>query len=224
MLLTGIDCSYDSLTEQEADDLWDAGIRVFGQCLWTGAEQPPVRVTNLRVAQQRGFLLVGYSSITASHPGDWHMRAGRSGVPDDLWNALVKVPVDVELPGLTVAMVEDALTQQQAFGKPRDVYTSYNCWFNMMGNPQKPADCGLWDANWDNVADLFMVRHYGGWMTCWGKQYRGGSYVAGQYADSNVFDLELPPAPSPPGPVVATSKQIIQFHLNAALAESEKLP
>lgn len=220
-MLAGIDCSYDTLTEQEADDLWNAGIRVFQQCLWTGAEQPPPRVINLRVAQQRGFTLLGYSSITPSHPGSWHMQMGRSGVPDDLWEQMVKIPVDVELPGLTIDMVKDALAQQEIMGKPRDIYTSYNVWVNMMGNPAHPEGTGLQDANWNGQADLVMQRPYGGWTSIWGHQYRGGSYINGQYADSNVFDLEpVQPVPQP----VQPGKETLRFLLNAALAEVEKLP
>ena len=219
-MLAGIDCSYDELLEQEADDLWNAGIRVFAQCLWTGAEQPPTRVINLRVAQQRGFLLVGYASLTSRKID--HMSAAKAGMPADLWGQLVRLPVDVELPGISMGQIDDAVNTVASWGKPRDIYTSYNQWVNVMGNPAAPANTGLWDANWDGVANLTLVRPYGNWTACWGKQYRGGSYINGQYADSNVFDLAgLEPNPSPPA---ASTKDNLRFLLNAALAEVEKLP
>ena len=54
-MIRGIDCSYDTLTDSEASALKQHGIQIFGQGLWTAAEAPSVRISNLRVAERAGM-------------------------------------------------------------------------------------------------------------------------------------------------------------------------
>jgi hypothetical protein len=46
----GVDGSFDTLTLEEAQRLKAAGVQVYAQCLWIGAEQPAGRVISLRNA------------------------------------------------------------------------------------------------------------------------------------------------------------------------------
>ena len=210
----GVDSSYDELTATEARRLKDNGVQVYAQCLWTAAEQPEPRVRSLRNALNAGIpKLVGYISINRHHDGAWHVDRGREGVPDDIWNSLARVPIDVELSGLTLAHVNQALDRAAALGKPKDVYTNYNTWVNTLGNPTRPEGVGLWNAIWDDNPDFDFPRlRFGGWQDgeVWGEQWSGGTNVFGQFADRNQFrasalglhvDSPVPVTPVPVTPV-----------------------
>lgn len=215
----GIDLSYDEISDADVARLKAAGVRVAVQCLWTGREQPGPRVTNLRrLKNAGGIALAGYISVTPHRDGAWHVDQGRAGVPDDIWAALKRVPVDVELPGLTADTVRRAVERVRALGKPRDIYTNWNTWVNVLGNPRTFTDCGLWNANWDGAPDFDFPRlPFGGWRPeqVWGEQWSGGTNVSGVFADRNQFraeafgiDVPAPPArpepPARPAPAVAT--------------------
>lgn len=193
----GIDCSFDELTAAEARNLYDAGVRVFIQALLaidhTGAVKPAARVNNLQVAHAAGFAIAGYIPIAPQRPGASYVNYAREGIPDGLWALLRRSPIDVELPGLTELQVLEALARAHDLEKPMDVYTNYNTWVNVLGNPQRPAGVGLWNALWDDHPDFDFPRlHYGGWQESevWGEQWSGGHYIAGQLADRNQFRPE----------------------------------
>ena len=206
--LFGIDSSFDELTADEAAALKAAGVQVYFQCLWTGTQQPASRVVSLRNAQHAGLILGGYISITREGSGADHVERGSAGIPSDLWAQLVKVPVDVELPGIRPERVDEALEALAFLGKPKDVYTSFNAWVNYVGNAPRPAGVGLWNAYWDGATDFdYPSLRFGNWQDheVWGEQFSGGTHVAGQYCDLNVFRSEAfapapPPPPTPPAP------------------------
>ena len=134
----GIDTSYAQVSLEKARELKLYGVLFAAQCLWTGAEQPATRVINLRNYHNAGIAIVGYISVASHHPGEWHVDQGRAGVPDDLWTALRKVPIDVELTGLDYAThVVRAWDRAAALGKPQDCYTSYHAWPDLLGNPDR---------------------------------------------------------------------------------------
>lgn len=192
-VVAGLDMSYDILMPAKAKALWDAGYRVFAQCLWTGIERPLVRLGNLRAAADQGFILIGYISIT-TRGGASDVVAARDGVPDDLWARLSLTPIDVELPGISDDTVRAAVEITVDLGKRRCIYTSYNHWIGRQRNSTAFMDCLLWDASWDgDPAASFLRRSYGGWTPeqVVGKQYTGGEYVSNVFADKDVFDLDL---------------------------------
>ncbi len=210
-----VDMSFDRLSLDEAKLLKLAGVRVLVQALWTAAQQPPLRVENLRVAEQAGFTepgyaIGGYASINANQPGDWHMDQAIAGIPQDLLGKLKKIAVDVELRGIKVVDIRKAISYIHDTGKPRDIYTSYNVWMNYLDvrNPQNFTDCGLWNAFWDNNPDFdFPSLTYGGWRPnqVWGEQWSGGTNVQGVFVDRNqfrddVWGLSVPTAPPDPVP------------------------
>ena len=192
--IPGVDSSFDELTLEEAQRLRDAGVKVFAQCLWTGNQQPPPRIISLRNAQQVDMILIGNISVSPSRNGIEHVDAARAGIPDDLWEALAKTPIDVELPNLQyVNHVVAAWERSLQLGKPRDTYTSFNAWVNLLQNPIRPPGVGLWNALWDLHPDFdFPTLRYGGWQDneVWGEQWSGGTLIEGQFADRNQFLLE----------------------------------
>jgi hypothetical protein len=217
----GIDISYQQLDDAKCNLLELAGVRSCGQCVWTGAEQPAPRVTNLRLLKDRlqtgrgKIMPYAYASITSSRTGIAHMASARAGFPDDLFAFMPKWVVDVELPGITILQVRQAVDQVAAWGKPRDVYTSYNAWVNYLGNPMTFQDTGLWNAYWDGDPDFdYPSRPFGRWREVWAEQWSGGTNVQGVFADRDqvradalgvVLAPPLPPITPVPTPPPAPS-------------------
>jgi hypothetical protein len=88
---------------------------------------------------------------------------GRAGVPDDIWDALALVFIDVELDGIPNATVRQAVEATANLGKRRAIYTSYNAWVTKQGNPQDFTDCLLWYAHWDNKPEIDWALPFGSW-------------------------------------------------------------
>lgn len=189
----GVDLSYDDLTPAEAIGLREAGVEVVAQCLWTGVEQPRPRVSNLRSAIAAGLTVMGYISVSSGRGGAEHAEAGRAGVPDDIWDQLVHVVTDVELPGISNETIRDCVERLVELGKPRAIYTSYGHWTGNQQNTTEFADCLLWNALWDGLPDIdFASLPYGGWSyeKLLGEQWSGGTYVRGVFVDRNTFIRE----------------------------------
>lgn len=189
----GVDASFDILDPIKAANLKAAGRRVFMQCLWDGTQQPAPRVENLRVAVQAGLYPVGYSSLTHSGTGRYHVEQGRAGVPDDLWNALLLVPSDIELPGILADQIRDSVEATFQMGKRRSIYTSIGHWQGQQQNNNQFGDCLLFNAYWDQNPDIDFTP-YGGWkslaqVVC--EQYTGGEDNQGIFSDRDVFNLAL---------------------------------
>ena len=198
--MIGVDLSYSRLSLTALENLRRKGAGVIGQCLWTAAEQPAPRIENLRLAVNEGWPVFGYISINARQEGDWHVGKGCSGVPDDLWNKLRFIAVDVELPGIQVTDIIKAVSEVRALGKIAIIYTSSNVWHNYI-NPSNSTMAAvnyhvpLWYANWNGRAAIDPAEiTYGGWdrITTVGKQYTGGTQV-GTWpnaidVDFNIFD------------------------------------
>jgi len=202
-----VDISYDLLTPVKAQVLKGAGVKGVVQCLWAdGREQPPNRVINLRNAEIGGLDIAGYVVVTpwSGITGAGHVQAGCRGIPQDLWNALLFVAIDVEVTGLTDVIVRGAVEALVALGKSRVIYTSWNAWVNYFGNSLAFTDCLLWNAYWDGAPDVdFASLPFGGWKITQvlGEQWSGGTNVGGTYADRNQFVTALlRPQPVPDDP------------------------
>lgn len=190
----GVDSSFDLFTKDEAVRLRDEyNVKVYAQCLWTGALKPSSAVQSLMNALEAGYIVLGYASIAPHHTGSWHMLNARAGIPEDLWAALAACPVDVELEGLTPGMVYEACDEMEDLGKHGDVYTNYNTWVNILGNPPVPPTSRLWNAFWDGDPDLDFIRLPYGWSVdrIMGEQYSGNTNLGGQVVDLNQFNTEL---------------------------------
>ena len=194
MIIPGVDASFDTLDEAEAKRLRAAGVQVWAQCLWDGGKQPAPRVTNLRTALCNGFIIAGYISVTSSRNGVYHVDCGRAGVPQDIWNTLALVFIDVELDDIPNGIVREAVNETARLGKRPSIYTSYNAWVNKQGNPKTFTDCLLWNALWDEHPDIdFPDLPYGGWKPeqVVAEQWSGGQYVEGVFVDRDSFVREL---------------------------------
>jgi hypothetical protein len=76
----------------------------------------------------------------------------------------------------------------QEFGVGRiGIYTSRGWWERYTGNNTEYSIFPLWDANWDNQADLTAFTPYGGWTAPTMKQYAGDRDLWGMKVDFNVY-------------------------------------
>lgn len=201
--VSAVDSSYDELTEDEARRLKAAGVELYIQALtalpFGGLEQPQSRVISLRNATYAGMKIAGYALIGGNLNVVSSMNFARSGLPLDLQAALEFCAIDVEVSGITAQDVEDAASYVRAWlpGKPVVVYTSYNAWVNLVGNPPKPEGSKLWDASW-GVPQGTLRRAYGGWTQAdlLLHQYSGETWLEGQHVDRNVWLMpDAQPAP-----------------------------
>jgi len=208
--MQGVDCSFDLLTPEEAVDLKAAGVEVFMQCLLaqpsSGPVQPDCRVINLRNASMAGMKILGYIVLPSGAGAESGLQAvemGRSGVPKDLWDRLLFVEADVELP-MQLASIRNMVNRLAEWGKGKVIYTNYSTWANVLNNPKSFTDCLLHNANWHNAPNIaFASLPFGGWtiQQVLAEQWSGGTYVQGQFADRNTFvtELLLPAATDPCG-------------------------
>lgn len=208
----GIDLSYHRVTNQQAQDLWDAGVRVVFQCIWTGRERPAPAEDNIRSLAAHGFIVCAYLSVSAGRTGLLHVQEGFDTLDPTVQKMLVHVAVDHELEGYPVSVVRDAVDALRNRGFQPLIYTSYNAWYNILGNPPIPRDWSIWNAFWDNDSDFDFARYpYGGAdpSQVIGEQFTGGEDVLGVNADRDLFQswffLPAPPQPEPeptPDPTV----------------------
>ncbi|KKN84441.1 hypothetical protein LCGC14_0289030 [marine sediment metagenome] len=189
-----VDASFDQLTLEEAQCLKSARWPVYVQCLWTATEQPGPRVLSLRTAQEAGLSIAGYISLNDVYGGAYHIDSGRAGVPNDLWDALDFVAVDVELRGIAIPNILQAIDWVEELGKRAVLYTSYNAWRNYVipGNSSAVSDRGtpLWNAIWDKHPDFdYPTLRYGGWQDdqVFMEQWSGGTHICGQFVDRNTI-------------------------------------
>lgn len=210
--LYGVDSSFDPLTLQEAQRLRAANVECYWQCLWTATQQPEPRVISLRNADAARLYLGAYISLNSSKPGPWHIDQGRAGVPDDIWQRLLFVAVDVELQGIRVEEIMKAVDRVITLGQRPTLYTSWNAWRNYIIPSNSPllAQRGvlLNNANWDGAPDIdFPSLPFGTWTIkqVLSEQWSGGTMVEGQFVDRNTFvrELLLPQPPPPPVPTPA---------------------
>lgn len=195
-LAFAVDASYSVASALRIQHLKDKKVELFIQCLWTGIEQPDPRIENLQFAQRQGLPIAGYISLNVDFTGPYHMDAGRAGVPEAIWNALEFVAVDVELPGIRVTQVEQAVEWLKFRGKQPIIYTSWNAWNNLTrpSNSSRLSAMGvpLWNAYWDSAPDIdFPSLRYGGWKDedVWIEQWSGGTDME-LFVDRNTFVKE----------------------------------
>ncbi len=192
-LAFAVDASYSVADTGIMEHLKDQKVELFIQCLWTGLSQPGPRVTNLRLAHDMYLPTAGYISLNVDFTGPYHMESGRAGVPDDLWDAMQFIAVDVELPGVRVVQVEQAAEWVMLQGKQPIIYTSWNAWNHLTrpSNSSRLSAMGvpLWNAYWDGAPDIdFPKLRYGGWRDedVWIEQWSGGTDME-LFVDRNTF-------------------------------------
>lgn len=197
MVLRATDSSYDELTPQEARCLRDNGWPLFIQCLLalprTGPERPSRRIVSLRNALENNLPIAGYIVMGSTRPGPEYINLGRQDVPDDIWDELLFVAIDVETPNVRVDEIMRAVDRVEELDKLALIYTNWGTWVNYIipSNDMRLAQRGiaLWNAAWDDDEDIdFSHRPFGGWRVeqVAIEQWSGGTYVCGQFVDLNT--------------------------------------
>jgi hypothetical protein len=191
----GVDASFHELTRQQAEELTLAGVAVWVQCLWTGAQSPRYAQSNLDIAAGVGLLVAGYGSLSeGAQDGFYHAEHTIAAVRPSSWDSLRFVATDVELDGIANLAIRQMVDRLLKAGKRRVVYSSEDAWVNKQGNPQDFEDCLIWNALWNGVAGPpLLPRRYGPWteQTALGRQWSGGYTLAGAYVDRNTFRADL---------------------------------
>lgn len=222
-LIRGVDASFDPLTLTEAKCLATTGqVQIFWQCFWTGAFAPRQRVQNLvnwgeeaeKASVENGlaYWWGAYISLNGVQDGVYHVDKGREEIPDELWEALDFVVIDVELPGIPVGHIDQAIDRLVYYGKQLGpsatyplgqigVYANWNAWHNYVlpSNPGGPANRGafLINAFWDLFPDIdFPGAPFGGWKPeqVLAEQWSGSTLACNQEVDRNTFYRERLPA------------------------------
>ena len=193
-----VDASFDPLTRTEAECLKAGGTSLYVQGLWTSTVAPVSRVNSMRNAINAGLPVAAYASLNHHNSGVWHIRRARDKVPQDIWNKLLFVAVDIELRGITIQQITDAVNEVERLGKRAIIYTNRNSWLNYVipSNDGTLAKRGilLWNALWDLNPDIDFPRlPFGRWSPAQviGEQWSGGTMVCKQFVDRNTFIKEL---------------------------------
>ena len=172
------------------------GYRVAFICLWTGgyagnAGIKAVAETNLRNARLAGIEVGGYAN--ASPPTWWPLATQVMETRNNAgaeWATLKRVAIDVEIPGITLARVEELADALQAEGKDAGVlYTARWFWRGHMANSQNPRwlRWKLWAAQYDGLETMDNLTMFGPWPDVVGKQYAGTVQLDGHAVDLNTF-------------------------------------
>lgn len=226
----GVDASFDRLTPQRAHQLKAAGVEIYVQCLWTGNQRPTTVVPNLINAQDAGLVIAGYISVSSSRSGADHMEAARAGVPDDLWESMTRIALDMELEGLDYNNhVVGGLARLQELGGDNLVYTGIGAWGDFMPGRPKPFESKLWNASWGmDPAGLMLPHPYAGWREgdTVGLQYGKGAPMeeADNFvADRDTFDRDYW-MPQPPLVEIDYVTHITQTFHSGKVWEMDVLP
>src|SRR3989304_411867 len=175
------------------------GYRVAFICLGTGgyagnAGIKAVAETNLRNARLAGIEVGGYAN--ASPPTWWPLATQVMETRNSAgaeWATLKRVAIDVEIPGITLARVEELADALQAEGKDAGVlYTARWFWRGHMANSQNPRwlRWKLWAAQYDGLETMGNLTMFGPWPDVVGKQYAGTTQLDGHAVDLNTFKEE----------------------------------
>lgn len=220
--IQGVDSSYDLLTPEKARCLKERGVKLYWQALtalpMTGLHQPLNRIVSLRNAKNEGLMTAGYLLVAPGLTGKECVWRARDGVPQDIWEHMSFVAVDVEVDGLTANQVLEACQEVERLDQVAPVYTNFNSWTSKLSpkNSHLLSDEGflLLNASWDNQPDIdYAKRRFGGWQDAQivGEQWSGGTVICNQSVDQDTFylnmveDEELIDPPEIPEPIVIPS-------------------
>lgn len=196
MALKGVDISLYSKGGPVSEEEWTAireagyGVAVVGS--HHGRDSNPYAAESLRNARQSGLITATYVAINGSRPVGEHIDIGREMCGDE-WQYLSFCAVDVEIDGVTVDQVRDAVDRVVELGARPVIYTARWWWAGHFHDPSDLADVPLWTADYDGDDTLDLPLPYGGWSaeSVIGKQYAEGTLLAGVRVDLNVFREEF---------------------------------
>lgn len=183
--MKAIDASFSLIPESAFHHFKVEGYDLFIQGLWTALVVPGNPLGNLRAAKAAGLKIAAYIAINGSRPGNEHVDKGRDAA-GDLWEDLEFVAVDVEVVGIQLKHIQQAIARVQSLNQRPVIYTGRWFWIDRLGNPQTFARYPLWTADYDGKP-VIEPPGYGGWVKAVGKQYQGSMRLHGVTVDLNVF-------------------------------------
>lgn len=193
-MVKGLDLSFSKASRQWWEARFGEGHRVMCQGLWTGgagtsAPLATVAPHNIQEAHARGFECHGYTNVSP-----WHADpvAAAKGIAGSTWPLIAMLWVDVEIDGVTEAMIQDACNKAKAEKSRVGIYSARWFWQGRLGNPKWPwlLEYPLWVADYDDDPDLSTAALFGPWPAAYAKQYTNTTNVDGVNIDFDTFTLE----------------------------------
>ena len=157
--------------------------------LWHGLDANPYALNSLANAKDEGLLRGGYVVIN-NRPGRDAVRAGQQAAGAH-WPQLFGVAIDIEIRGVTEAILADAFDEVERLGQRPLLYTGnwfWDVWRAELGHYPDASRYGAWIAVYNGILDLASVPSRPGYGPIVGHQYRGSTAAYGTTVDFNVFD------------------------------------
>jgi len=157
--------------------------------LWHGLDANPYALNSLANAKDEGLLRGGYAVVN-DRPGRDAVRAAQQAAGGH-WPQLFGVAIDVEIRGVTEAILADAFDELERQGQRPLNYTGnwfWNWWALELGHFPDASHVAAWPAYYNGIADLASVPPRPGYGPIVGHQYRGSTSAYGTTVDFNVFD------------------------------------
>ena len=189
--------------------------------LWHGLDANPYALNSLANAKDEELLRGGYVVLN-SKPGRDAVRAGQQAALGH-WPQLFGVAIDVEIRGVTEAILADAFDEVQRLGQRPFLYTGnwfWNWWALELGHFPDASRYGAWIAVYNGIADLASVPPRPGYGPIIGHQHWGSTAAYGTTVDFNVFDAAWVRAwPQPPAPPTPPVEEVIMGTIRDRLTQ-----
>ena len=169
-------------------DVYNRGYDLAIVGAWHGTTSNLTAPNTIANARKVGMKVAAYTVLNAESGSKSVHEAIRAC--GDQSKYLSFMALDVELRGLTHQIFNDAANELIRGEIKGCVYTRYSFWHDDMGNPEWGMVFPLWDAEYDDKADLALAKPFGGWTSAVGKQFHGSTNKLGFNADLSVFDAE----------------------------------
>ena len=171
----------DKLALMQADGV--AGVCVGA---WHGLDANPYAEANLRDAREIGLMTATYFIIN-NRPGAWTVQQAKAACGNE-WYHLLFHASDVEVAGVTEAILQNALDETERLGGRPLIYTGGWFWNNLpfkLNFRRYP----FWTSLYDGIADFNRNNVQGAdiWVA---KQYAGTTSAYGTKVDFNVFNKD----------------------------------
>ncbi len=179
------------------DDLrsnYGCGLAIIGA--WHGIEGYDAAETSLATARAARLLTATYIALSPSHSGREAVDAGRALIGNE-WGPLRFVAIDVEVPGVTMAHIVDAIKAVVEYGQTPILYSAAWFWNANLADVTVTAittAAGVarlyaWDADYDGKTDLDYKNVWGGLLVAdvIGDQFTNTTNVGTIDVDFSVF-------------------------------------
>jgi len=167
----------------------EAGVAGVVVGLWHGLDINPYALSCLANAKAEQLLRGGYVVVN-NRSGREAVLAGKQAAGGH-WPDLFGVAIDVEIKGVTEAIMADAFDEVLRQGQRPFLYTGnwfWNWWALELGHFPDASAFAAWIAYYNGVADLASVPPRPGYGPIIGHQYAGSTAAFGTTVDFNVFD------------------------------------